>query len=77
MVPNADHLIHFDLEGAGKIAGVDNGNAISLEPHKANQRKAFNGMCLVVIQSNGKSGNIKLMATSEGLPGQELTVKAE
>jgi len=70
-------LIHFDLEGAGKIAGVDNGNSISLEPHKANQRKAFNGMCLVVIQSNGKNGNIKLKASAPGLESKELSLRAE
>jgi len=77
LVPNADQLIHFDLEGAGKIAGVDNGNSISLEPHKANQRKAFNGMCLVVIQSNGKNGNIKLKASAPGLESKELSLRAE
>ncbi len=77
MVPNADQLIHFDLEGPGKIAGVDNGNSISLEAHKANQRKAFNGMCLVVIQSDGKPGNIKLKATSPGLTAQEVSLKAQ
>ena len=77
MIPNADQLIHFDVDGAGKIAGVDNGNAISLEPHKANERKAFNGMCLVVIQSNGKSGTIKLKATSDGLTSADLTILAQ
>jgi beta-galactosidase len=77
MVPNADQLVHFDIEGAGKIAGVDNGNSISLEAHKANQRKAFNGMCLVVIQSNGKVGNIKLKASAPGLMSQEVSLKAE
>jgi beta-galactosidase len=77
MVPNADQLVHFDIEGAGKIAGVDNGNSISLEPHKANQRKAFNGMCLVVIQSNGKVGNIKLKASAPGLMSQEVSLRAE
>ena len=77
MVPNADELIHFDVDGAGKIAGVDNGNAISLEPHKASERKAFNGMCLVVIQSNGKSGTIKLKATSDGLTSADLTILAQ
>jgi beta-galactosidase len=76
MVPNADQLVHFDIEGAGKIAGVDNGNSISLEPHKASQRKAFNGLCLVVIQSNGKPGSIKLKATSDGLTAQGITLRA-
>ena len=76
MVPDASQLIHFDIEGYGKIVGVDNGNSISLEPHKANQRKAFNGMCLVVIQTTGTYGDIKLKASSPGLVGKEVTVRA-
>jgi beta-galactosidase len=77
LVPNAGQLIHFDIEGPGKIVGVDNGNSISLEPHKANQRKAFNGMCLAVIQSTGAQGTIKLKASAEGLANQELSLRAQ
>jgi beta-galactosidase len=47
LVPNADNLIHFRIEGEGIIAGVDNGLQTSMESFKANYRKAFNGKCLV------------------------------
>lgn len=77
MVPDADNLIEFSIEGEGKIAGVDNGNSISLEAHKANQRKAFSGMCLVMVQSTGKPGAIKLKASSAGLTSQQLVVTAK
>ena len=43
MVPDADHLVEFKLEGPGKIVGVDNGNPVSHESFKAPQRKAFHG----------------------------------
>ena len=77
LVPTADQQINFELEGPGKIAGVDNGNSISLEAHQANHRKAFNGMCLVVIQSTGKPGSIKLKATSPLLVTSVLELNAE
>lgn len=67
LVPYADNLVNFQIAGEGFIAGVDNGSQISHEPFKADYRKAFNGMCLVVIQSNGKKGKISLQAASEGL----------
>jgi len=67
LVPHADNLINFDIQGEGFIVGVDNGCQTSHEPFKANYRKAFNGMCLVVVQAKEKSGNISLEATSEGL----------
>ena len=41
MIPDADQLVHFDVEGNGFIAGVDNGYQASLEPFKANYRKSF------------------------------------
>ena len=67
LVPYADNLINFNLTGEGKIAGIDNGCQTSLETFKANPHKAFNGMCLVVIQSTEKAGKIKLTAKSINL----------
>ena len=67
LVPDADNLVHFELEGEGEIVGVGNGNAMSQEPAKGKERHAFSGMCQVVIQSSKKKGNITLRATSLGL----------
>jgi beta-galactosidase len=72
MVPNADNLIHFEIEGEGTILGVANGDPISLEPVKGKQRRAFNGMCQVVIQSTNKKGNFILKASSVGLPDEKI-----
>ena len=68
IVPNADNLVKFQLEGSGAIVGVDNGDPVSHESFKAQQRKAFHGKCLAVVQSGEKAGIIKFTATSEGLP---------
>lgn len=72
MVPDAANLINFQVEGEGTIAGVDNGCQASTEPFKANYRKAFNGMCLLIVQSTEKGGNIKVTASSEGLEPKTL-----
>jgi beta-galactosidase len=72
--PHADNMIHFEIEGAGCIAGVDNGHQISHEPFKANYRRAFNGMCLVVIQSTEIPDTITLQAKSEKLQSAEVTI---
>lgn len=77
LVPDAANNIQFKVTGPGFIAGVDNGCQTSLESFKASERKAFNGMCLAVIQSNGKPGVVKLQAQSAALvPATiEITVK--
>lgn len=74
--PAADHPIDFEVQGAAFIAGVDNGNPISLERFKASSRKAFNGKCLVVLQNNGAKGNINLTATSGNLKSAKIQLTA-
>jgi beta-galactosidase len=67
LCPLADNLVHFELDGdSAFIAGVDNGSPISMERFKDNQRKAFYGKCLVVLQAS-KAGKTELKATSDGL----------
>lgn len=77
LCPWADNLVHFNVEGPAFIAGVDNGCQTSMERFKDNKRKAFYGKCLVVIQNNGKSGNIRLTASSEGLPDTNCLLQAD
>lgn len=74
VVPNADNLVDFKVEGAGFIAGVDNGFQASLEPFKASYRKAFHGLCLAILQATEKPGTIKLTATSAGLSAASVIV---
>ena len=78
LVPGADNLVRFAVEGAGRIAAVDNGNAASLEPFQARERKAFSGLALLVVRSNrGVSGSIRVQATSEGLAAAGAVLRAE
>lgn len=75
--PLADNLVTFEVTGAGKIVGVDNGNQISLESFKDNKRKAFNGLALVILNSNeNEAGTIKLVAKSKGLKDAEVLITA-
>ncbi|MFD0616126.1 beta-galactosidase GalA [Paenibacillus sp. GCM10027629] len=74
VVPTADHEISFTVEGKGKILGVGNGNPSSHEPDKSNRRKAFNGSCLLIVQSMEEAGEIVISASSEGLLEANCTV---
>src|SRR5699024_4394636 len=77
LVPRADNLVHFEVEGEAIIAGVDNGNPISLESFKGNQRKAFNGLALAIVQANVAKGEVTFTATSEGLESDEVIITME
>lgn len=67
MLPEANHLIEFEVSGPGRIIGVENGDILDLSPHKVNYRKAFKGKCLLLIQGTGETGVIEIEATSDGL----------
>jgi beta-galactosidase len=77
LVPDAGNLVKFSLLGPGVIAGVDNGSQTSLEPFKTTEHKAFNGLCLAIIQSKLNSGKIIIKANSKGLQPAMLTIKSE
>lgn len=62
----------FDVEGSAFVAGVDNGNPVSMERFKDNKRKAFYGKCLVVLEA-GDAGKTVLTAKSEGLASDSVT----
>ena len=74
MVPDASNNVQFKVNGEGTIAGVDNGSETSMEIFKASERKAFNGLCLAVVQSKEKSGSIQFIATSAGLQSAILQI---
>jgi len=77
LVPNANHLINFKIKGEGTLAGVDNGYQADLSSFKADNKKAFNGLALAVIQSKKKAGQIILSATADGLQAASLVINTK
>ncbi len=77
LCPNADNLVDFQVSGAAKFKAVGNGNAATTESFIEPKRKAFSGMCMLIIQSKeGVSGDITVKATSKGLKGQTIKLSA-
>ena len=75
LVPRSSNLVNFTIEGPGKIVAVDNGDATSHDPFQASYRKAFNGLCLVIVKAQpGASGNFTVKAASKGLKGNEVVI---
>ena len=74
--PRADNQIHFDIEGPGEIVATDNGDPTSFEPFQSHDRKAFNGLCLVIVCGKaGQTGKIKIVARADGLSVGTTTIK--
>jgi beta-galactosidase len=75
MVPRSHNSIHFEISGPGEIVAVDNGDATDHTSFQSRSRKAFNGLCLVIVRSlKNKSGRITLHAASDGLSPAETLI---
>ena len=77
LVSTADNQVTFAVSGRAKIIGVANGDPSSHEPDKADRRKAFNGLCMAIVQSGWTAGDIKLTGESPGLRSASVVVRAE
>ena len=72
LCPLSDNLVRFDLEGPGRILAVGNGDPTSTEPFVSDHRRAFHGLCMLIVASvEGSTGPLRIRASSEGLRGAE------
>lgn len=77
-VPRSHNLVRLAVEGPGEIVAVGNGDAASHEPFIAKERKAFNGLCLVIVRAaKDRTGPIELKAASDGLAPASVRIEAQ
>jgi beta-galactosidase len=76
LVPDADDAISFDVRGAGRLVGLDNGRQEDAENYKASTREAFNGKALAIVASGDRPGPITVTATAPGLAPARTTIYA-
>ena len=68
LVPGSCNQLSFSVEGPARIIATDNGDATSHESFQSNTKKAYNGLCLVILEADrGASGSFTLKAESKGL----------
>jgi hypothetical protein len=78
LCPLADNLVEFKVDGPAAIAGVGNGNPLSIEPYQANHRKLFFGKALLIVRPDeGPGGEIKITATGDALQEATSRILAE
>jgi beta-galactosidase len=76
-VPIADNQVSFRVSGQGKTIGVGNGDPTSHESDCGSSRKAFNGLCMALVESTKEAGNITVEASSPGLTPASVTVSSK
>ena len=77
VVPYANNRVTFQCSGSCRILGVGNGNPSDHDPDRAEQRNAFHGHCIVLLQVDSTPGTLHLTATSPGLKSASLTFHSQ
>ena len=77
LCPNADNLVKFSVSDLGTIAAVGNGDPATMAAFQSNRRKAFNGLCMLMVKTTKKSGLITVQATSDSLQTASVSLRAE
>jgi beta-galactosidase len=75
--PRSKNRVRFEISGPGEIVAVDNGDATDLEPFQSKERRAYNGLILVIVRSrSGDPGQIKLTAQADSLARSQILIRA-
>ncbi|SFD98226.1 beta-galactosidase [Chitinophaga sp. CF118] len=78
LVPRADNQINFEISGPGEIICTDNGDPANLESFHLKERKAFNGLAIVIVRAKaGAKGQIQVTAQSSGLTPVRIVLNAQ
>jgi beta-galactosidase len=75
LVPRTNNQLSFSIAGPGKIVATDNGDATSHESFQSSSKKAYNGMCLIIVAADkGAKGSFTVKAESKGLKAAVVKV---
>ena len=77
VVPYADNLIRFEIEGEGYVRGVGNGDPNSHELDNVPYRRAYCGLCQALITSKLGAKTLTVRAVSEGLEEASFTFEVK
>ena len=74
IVPAADAAVTFEVTGAGKLLGVGNGDPSSHESDLGPTRRAFNGLCMAIVQARDGAGVLHVGGSSPRLEPATLEI---
>ena len=75
-VENAVDRVTVQVDGAGRLVGLDNGDSTDQDSYKGTSRRLFSGKLLAVIETNPVPGIIRIRVSGKGLKSAELLCEA-
>jgi uncharacterized protein YuzE len=77
LVYDATNDLHCEIDGPGKIIGIECSNPTSHQDYKANFRQAYHGKILIYVQATDQPGTIKLKTSSVDLQSSYLEIEVQ
>ena len=74
-VPDAEHMLSFEVDGPAQIIGTENGNLNSLEPAQDLEHKAYRGRGIALLQSTRSAGEVTVKVTADGLESASVVLR--
>lgn len=75
-VENAVDRVTVQVEGAGRLVGLDNGDSTDEDSYKGNSRRLFSGKLLAIIETGMIPGTVRIRVSGKGLKSAELVCEA-
>src|SRR5207237_1303075 len=76
--PLAENQVAFHVSGRARLIGTGNGDPTNHESDGGSARKAFNGLCMALVQSTKDAGEIAVEATPPGLtPAPRIAITSK
>ena len=75
-VENAVDRVTVQVEGAGRLVGLDNGDSTDEDSYKGNSRRLFSGKLLAIIETGMIPGAVPIRVSGKGLKSAELVCEA-
>ncbi len=75
-VENALNRVRVSVSGAGRLAGLDNGDSASRDEYKGTSRRMFSGKLLAMVMAGLEGGEVYVQAESTGLEPVSLRLSA-
>ncbi len=77
LAPLADNMIEFEVNGAGELAAVDNGDQLSLDSFQDDCHALFHGKAMLIVRTrDGEAGPIEVTARSSDLQEAAVTLES-
>ncbi|OQO83593.1 hypothetical protein BH739_15900 [Enterococcus casseliflavus] len=75
-VENGNNEIRIEINGPGRLLGLDNGDSTDYSEYKTNQKRMFNGKLLAMVGTTDEPGKIEVICRSSSVKDSVIQLES-